>query len=140
MSATDPIADMLTRLQNASRARHERVDVPGSRVKAAIADVLKQEGFIRSYKWLEEAFTRGAGHTKRRTLRIYLKFGQGRQPILSRAVRVSRPGRRRYVQTHAIPRILGGIGMAILSTPKGILSGAAARKAQVGGELLCYIS
>ena len=138
MSVTDPIADMLTKIRNASNAKQERVDILGSHFKAAIAQVLKQEGFIRSYKWLDADPSAGAGHP--RTLRLYLKFTGKRQPVISELRRVSKAGRRRYVGTKKIPKILSGMGIAILSTPQGVMADNAARKAGVGGEVICYVS
>ena len=138
MSMTDPIADMLTKIRNASRAKHERVDMVGSRFKAAIAEVLKQEGYIRSYKWVEPDPTTGKGQL--RTLRIYLKFTAKREPVITEIVRVSKAGRRRYVTAQKIPRVLSGMGIAVLSTSRGIMADGPARKAGVGGELICYVS
>ena len=138
MSITDPVGDMLTKIRNASLAKHERVDLAGSHFQAAIADVLKQEGFIRSYKWLEG--DAGAGKGGRRTLRVYLKFSAKRAPIITSIKRVSRPGRRAYVQRGRIPRVLEGMGIVVLSTPQGVMADSAARKAGVGGEVICYVS
>ena len=138
MSVTDPIADMLTKIRNASRAKQERVDVSGSHFKAAIAEVLKHEGFIRSYKWLEADPAAGKGHP--RTLRLYLKFTAKREPVIAELQRVSKAGRRRYVNVKKIPRVLSGMGIAILSTPKGVMSDSVARKTGVGGEVICYVS
>ena len=139
MSVTDPIADMLTKIRNASRAKLERVDFLGSHFKAAIADVLKREGFIRSYKWVEaDPKQRGAV----RQLRVYLKYtGKGkREPVITDLIRASKAGRRKYVGTQQIPKVLGGMGVAILSTPQGVMADVAARKAGVGGELICYVA
>ena len=137
-SATDPVADMLTKIRNASRAKHERVDISGSHFKAAIADVLKQEGYIRSYKWLEAAPGLGAGHP--RTLRVYLKYTAKREPVISNIVRVSKSGRRKFVDTKHLPRVLSGMGIAILSPSRGVMGDAAARQSGVGGEVICYVS
>ena len=138
MSVTDPVADMLTKIRNASRAKHERVDILGSHFKAAIADVLKQEGFIRSYKWLEPDPAMGKGHP--RTLRVYLKYTAKREPVITDIDRISKAGRRKYVNTKQIPRVLSGMGIAILSTPQGVMGDAAARKAGIGGEVICHVS
>lgn len=138
MSMTDPIADMLTKIRNASRAKHERVDMVGSRFKAAVAEVLKQEGFIRSYKWLEPDPSAGQGQLRR--LRVYLKYTAKREPVITDIVRASKAGWRKYVGTKRIPRVLSGMGTAILSTSKGVMADGAARKAGVGGELICYVS
>jgi small subunit ribosomal protein S8 len=128
---TDPIADMLTRIRNALRARHPRVDVPASKMKVEIARILKEEGYINNYKVM--------GEGAKKTLRLYLKYGpDGETPILN-LERVSRPGRRIYVGAKEIPRVLGGLGIAILSTPHGIMTGREARRRNVGGEVLCYV-
>lgn len=128
---TDPIADMLTRIRNALMARHEEVLVPSSRLKEEIARILKVEGFIQHY----EVFQKGA----RRTMRIVLKYTDGRRPVLSGLSRVSKPGRRVYVSHDEIPRVKGGLGFAILSTSKGVMTGEDAWRAGVGGEVLCYV-
>ena len=138
MSITDPIADMLTKIRNASAAKHERVDMVGSHFKVAIADVLKREGFIRSYKSIEPAPEIGKGQLK--TLRVYLKFTAKREPVVTNIVRVSKAGRRRYTNTKRIPKVLSGMGIAILSTTKGVMVDTDARKAGLGGELICYVS
>jgi len=128
---TDPIADMLTRIRNAVRAHHSRVDVPASRMKVEIARILKEEGYISNYKIMGEGV--------KKTLRLYLKYGpEGESPIMN-LERISRPGRRIYVGAKEIPRVLGGLGIAILSTPKGIMTGRDARRHNVGGEVLCYV-
>jgi small subunit ribosomal protein S8 len=128
---TDPIADMLTRVRNAITARHDYVNVPASKMKAAIAKVLRDEGFIRDYETFEEG--------TRRFLRIHLSYTNEREPLLSGLKRVSRPGLRVYVQKREIPRVYNGLGIAILSTPKGVLSGQQAWRQQTGGEVLCYV-
>jgi small subunit ribosomal protein S8 len=131
MNMTDPIADMLTRMRNAVVAKHDYVDVPGSKLKVAIARVLKEEGFIRDYETLEEGV--------RKTLRIHLLYTGKKEPILTGIRRVSKPGLRVYVQKREIPRVYGGLGIAILSTPQGVMTGQQAWRRQVGGEVLCYI-
>jgi small subunit ribosomal protein S8 len=131
MSVTDPIGDMLTRIRNASNARHEKVLVPASRLKTRIAEVLKEEGFIKDWVLHEEG-PQGA-------ITILLKYTSEREPAISEIKRVSRPGLRRYVPTDAIPRILNGMGIAILSTSKGVLVDREARKQKVGGELICTV-
>ncbi|MCS6951498.1 MAG: 30S ribosomal protein S8 [Bryobacterales bacterium] len=128
---TDPIADMLTRIRNALKARHPKVDVPASRLKIEIARILKDEGYILNYKLTEE----GA----RKLIRIYLKYGPDAQPVISHLERVSRPGCRVYVGRREIPKVLGGMGINILTTPQGVMTGRQARKAGVGGEVLCQI-
>jgi small subunit ribosomal protein S8 len=131
MSFTDPIGDMLTRIRNASNARHEKVMVPASRLKARIAEVLKEEGFIKDYVRHEEG-PQGA-------ITILLKYTPDRAPAITDIKRVSKPGLRRYVPTDSIPRVLNGMGIAILSTSKGILVDREARKQKVGGELICTV-
>src|SRR3984885_10668886 len=127
----DPIADMLTRLRNALSARHAKVDVPASRLKMEIARILKEEGYILNYKMTED----GA----KRSIRIYLKYTPASSPVISKIERVSRPGCRVYVGSKEIPRILGGLGINILTTPKGVMTGSTARKEGVGGEVLCQV-
>jgi small subunit ribosomal protein S8 len=129
---TDPIADMLTRIRNASRARHLKVDVPGSRLKAEIARILKEEGYILNFKVAEE----GA----RKTIKIYLKYQANGKPVISEMARVSRPGCRVFVGRQEIPRVVGGLGVNILTTPRGVMTGRDAEKQGVGGEILCQIS
>jgi len=128
---TDPIADMLTRIRNAIAARHPKVDVPASRLKSEIARILKDEGYILNYKPADEG--------SKKLIRIYLKYTPGNVPVISRIERVSRPGCRVYVGAKEVPRVLGGLGVNILTTPKGVMTGKAARKAGVGGEVLCQL-
>ena len=128
---SDPIADMLTRVRNAIQARHPKVDVPASKLKTEIARILKEEGFITNYKVAEE----GA----KKTIKIYLKYAGNNTPVISAIERVSRPGCRVYVGQTKIPRVLGGMGINILTTPRGVMTGRQARKEGVGGELLCQI-
>jgi small subunit ribosomal protein S8 len=133
MSLSDPIADMLTRIRNASSARHETVLMPASKIKVAIANVLKEEGFIKDYSVaLEEG-------RPQPNLKVELSYGGRKQPVLNGLQRVSKPGLRVYVQRREIPRVYGGLGMAILSTPKGVMSGQEARRNEVGGEVICYV-
>ena len=127
----DPIADMLTRVRNALIARHAKVDVPASRLKNEIARILREEGYILNYKLTEEG--------SKKFIRIYLKYTPASLPVISRIERVSRPGCRVYVGSKDIPRILGGLGINILTTPRGVMTGNTARKENVGGELLCQI-
>jgi small subunit ribosomal protein S8 len=131
MSMTDPIADLLTRIRNASRAEHEKVDIPASKLKVRIAEILKSEGFIKNYRLIEGA--------KQGTLRVYLKYGAGNERMISGLVRVSTPGRRVYVGHDEVPSILGGMGIAIVSTSKGVLTDREVRKEKVGGEVLAYV-
>ncbi len=128
---TDPIADMLTRIRNAILARHDFVLVPSSRIKLAIAKLLREEGFIHDYEVL-----RGK---PQRIIKVYLKYDEKKGPVLTGLKRVSKPGLRVYVQRTEIPRVYGGLGIAILSTPKGVITGQQAWRQKVGGELLCYI-
>jgi small subunit ribosomal protein S8 len=128
---SDPIADMLTRVRNASRAEHEKVDIPASRLKVRIAEILKDEGFIKNFRVLEDK--------KQGTLRVYLKYGTANEKMISGLVRVSSPGRRIYVKHDEIPMILGGMGVALLSTSRGVLTDRDARKQKTGGEVLAYV-
>ena len=132
MSMTDPIADMLTRIRNGIQSHHDRVDLPTSKLKVEVARILKNEGFISNYKLVE-------GEGKQGTLRVYLKYGPGNEKIISGLVRVSKPGRRVYVNKDKIPSILGGMGVAILSTSHGVITDRAVRKQQLGGEVLAYV-
>ena len=131
MTISDPIADMLTRIRNAIMARHDSTLIPASRMKLAIARILKEEGFINDYEVLKSK--------PHRVIKIYLKYSDKNQPVLSGLERVSKPGLRVYVQQKEIPRVYGGLGIAILSTPKGVLAGKQAWRQNTGGELLCYI-
>ena len=131
MSLTDPVADFLTRIRNAIRAKHQKVDVPASKLKLELARILKEEGYIANYKATEEQ-----GH---KLVRVYLKYGPDESATISNVTRVSRPGCRVYVGRNEIPRVLGGMGINILTTPKGVMTGRQARKEGVGGELLCEI-
>ena len=128
---TDPIADFLTRVRNASRATKAKVTVPGSKLTLRIAEILKQEGYIENYKWLEEGV--------KKSIRVHLKYETGKKPVIQSIVRMSKPGLRRYVDRTEIPRVLGGLGTAILSTSKGIMTDREARKTGIGGELLCEV-
>lgn len=131
MPSTDPIADMLTSIRNALMARHRRVDVPTSRVKLAIAEVLKSEKYIENFKVMTDP-----RHDK---LRIYLRYNTEQEPMIRNLRRVSKPGRRVYVKRDEIPRVLGGLGTAILSTPDGILTGREATRRGLGGELMAEV-
>jgi small subunit ribosomal protein S8 len=131
MSFTDPVADMLTRIRNASAARHEKVLVPCSRLKIRIAEVLRDEGFIKDFLVHQEG-PQGA-------ITVLLKYSADREPAISEIKRVSKPGLRRYVPTDSIPRVLNGMGIAILSTSKGVMADREARKQKVGGELICTV-
>ncbi len=129
---TDPIADFLTRVRNASAAKHQRVDVPVSKLKTEIARILKEEGYISTYKMVEE-------NKARKTLRIFLKYTPDRRSVISGLKRISRPGQRNYSAAQEIRPVVGGLGITILTTPKGLMTGRAARKANVGGEILCEV-
>jgi small subunit ribosomal protein S8 len=131
MSMTDPIADMLTRIRNACGSKHRRVDMPASRVKAEIARILKENNFIQDYRHVENE----QGH---KLLRVILRYAGG-QPVIRELQRVSTPGLRKYVAVGEIPRVRNGLGMAILSTSRGVMSDADARKAHTGGELLALV-
>ena len=131
MNTTDPIADMLTRVRNASMARHLEVVLPASRVKTEIARILVEEGFIASF---ENRVDEGHEH-----LVLVLKYVEGRTPVVSGLKRISKPGLRVYARKTEIPRVLGGLGVAILSTSHGIMTGQQARKLNLGGEVLCYV-
>ena len=131
MSISDPIADMLTRIRNAIMVRHDSVMIPASRMKLAIARILKGEGFITDYEVL-----RSKPH---RVIKVYLKYSDKNQPVFSGLERVSKPSLRVYVQQKEIPRVYGGLGIAIISTPKGVMTGQQAWHQGVGGELLCYV-
>jgi small subunit ribosomal protein S8 len=133
MSFTDPIGDMLTRIRNASSARHEKVLIPASRLKVKIAEVLRDEGFIKDFVVHEDT----TGHQG--AITVVLKYSADREPAISDIKRVSKPGLRRYVPTDDIPRVLNGMGIAILSTSKGIMADREARKQKVGGELICTV-
>jgi small subunit ribosomal protein S8 len=133
MSAvTDPIADLLTRIRNGIRARHPRVDMPSSKLKVEVARILKEEGYISNFKVGDEG--------KKKVLKVFLKYGTDGASAISSLDRVSKPGRRVYVSVDDVPRILGGLGVSILTTPRGVLTGKAARRAGVGGEVLCSVS
>jgi small subunit ribosomal protein S8 len=131
MSLTDPVADFLARIRNAINARHQKVDVPASKLKLEIARILKEEGYIANFKPVEEE--------GQKLLRVNLKYGTDNEAAISSVERISRPGCRVYVGRNEIPRVLGGMGINILTTPKGVMTGRQARKEGVGGEILCEI-
>jgi small subunit ribosomal protein S8 len=128
---TDPIADMITRIRNAVRARHPRVDIPASRFKAEIAKILEREGYVSGVKVVDGA--------PQGTLRITLKYGPRGETVISGLERVSRPGRRVYLGSEDVPRVMGGLGTSILTTSRGVMTGRQAVKAGVGGEVLCNV-
>jgi small subunit ribosomal protein S8 len=131
MNLTDPVADFLTRIRNAHRARHQKLDVPASRLKAEIARILKEEGYIANYKPVEE------GGLK--LIRVYLKYGANNEAVIRDLQRVSRPGCRVYIGKDEIRRVQGGLGISIMTTPKGVMTGRQARREGVGGEILCEV-
>jgi small subunit ribosomal protein S8 len=131
MNMTDPIADMITRIRNGCRARLQKVDVPASKLKAEIARILKDEGYITNYRRVEDG--------KQGTIRVFLKYGAGQERVITDLQRVSRPGCRIYCGKDEIPRVYGGLGINILSTSRGLMTGRAAARAGVGGEILCNV-
>jgi small subunit ribosomal protein S8 len=133
---TDPIADMLTRIRNAVSSRHTRVDLPASKLKVEIARILQDEGYIAGFKLVEP---NGDGQTVQQAVRLFLKYGPGGERVISGIERVSRPGRRVYVSRDEVPSVLGGLGVSILTTSRGVMSGRAAQRAGVGGEILCNV-
>lgn len=131
MTMTDPIADMLTRVRNANRAYHDTVDIPASKIKEAIARILKEEGYIRDYQVVQDG-----GFS---AIRIKMNYGPDRERSITGIKRISKPGLRIYAKKDEIPRVLGGLGIAVLSTSKGLMTGREATKAGLGGEVLCYV-
>lgn len=129
---TDPISDLLTRIRNAARAKHARVDVPASKLKTEIARILKEEGYISTFKLVDESKVR-------KTLRVFLKYTSDKRSAITGLRRISKPGSRRYVGVLEIRPIMGGLGINILTTPRGVMTGRSARKARVGGEVLCEV-
>ena len=131
MSLTDPVADFLARIRNAIRARHQKLDVPASKLKTEIARILKEEGYISNYKTQEE--------DGKSILRVYLKYGAGSEAAIRDLARISRPGCRVYIGRDEIKRVQGGLGISIMTTPKGVMTGRQARREGVGGEILCEV-
>lgn len=131
MGMTDPIADMLTRIRNASRVFHDSVDVPASRLKKELARILKEEGYIRDFK-VHQA-------DGRETIRIYLKYAPPKRQVITGIKRISKPGLRVYAKQDEVPKVLGGLGVAVLSTSRGVMSDRQARKERIGGEVICYV-
>lgn len=131
MVMTDPMADMLTRIRNASNAKHQTVDIPGSNMKKSVADILLEEGFIKGFDVIEDG--------KQGIIRVQLKYGQDKEKIITGIKRISKPGLRVYVKSDEVPRVLGGLGIAILSTSKGLLTDKVARNQNLGGEVICYV-
>jgi len=128
---TDPIADMLTRIRNAARAKHPRLDLPSSKLKVEIARILKDEGYLANFKMVDEK--------GRKTLRVFLRYTPDRRSVITDLRRVSKPGARRYVGKTGIRPVVGGMGISIVSTPRGVMTGQSARKEGVGGEILCEV-
>ncbi|GAB2568075.1 30S ribosomal protein S8 [Gracilibacillus alcaliphilus] len=131
MVMTDPIADMLTRIRNANMVRHEKLECPASNLKKEVADILKREGFIRDYELVED--------NKQGILRIFLKYGKNDERVITGLKRISKPGLRVYAKADELPKVLNGLGIAIVSTSKGVLSDKEARSQAIGGEVLAYI-
>lgn len=131
MVMTDPIADMLTRIRNANMVRHEKLELPASKMKKEIADILKREGFVRDYEFIED--------NKQGVLRIFLKYGVSSERVITGIKRISKPGLRVYAKADEVPRVLNGLGIAIVSTSKGVLSDKEARTQAIGGEVLAYV-
>jgi small subunit ribosomal protein S8 len=131
MSMTDPVADMLVRIKNGYKARHRKVDVPASRVKHEIAKILLSEGFIEEFNVIEDS--------RQNLIRILLKYDEQERPALTGMRRISRPGLRKYTDAGRLPRVMGGLGIAIVSTSRGVMTDSKARKERVGGEIICYV-
>ena|SRR6266850_6172666 len=135
---TDPISDMISRIRNAVSAKHTRVDLPASKLKAEIARILQDEGYIQGYRIVDEAADK-TGRQGRQLIRVFLKYGPHGEKVLNGLERISRPGRRVYLHVDDVPLVLGGLGTSILTTSRGVMTGRAARKAGVGGEVLCNV-
>ncbi|MDX9872036.1 MAG: 30S ribosomal protein S8 [Clostridia bacterium] len=131
MVMTDPVADFLTRIRNANSVYHEKVEIPSSKIKKTMAGILKEEGFIKDFELVEDG--------KQGILRLYLKYGANKQKVITGIKRISKPGLRVYVKKDEVPRVLGGLGVAVISTSHGIMTDKEARKRQLGGEVLCYV-
>lgn len=131
MVMTDPVADMLTRIRNANTVKHEKLEIPASKIKKEIADILKREGFVRDYEFIED--------DKQGVLRIFLKYGINKEQVITGIKRISKPGLRVYAKAQEVPRVLNGLGIAIVSTSSGVLSDREARTQAVGGEVLAYV-
>ncbi len=131
MSMSDPIADMLTRIRNANTVRHETVEMPASKIKKEIAEILKREGFIRDAEYIED--------NKQGMIRIFLKYGQNNERVITGLKRISKPGLRVYAKSNELPKVLGGLGVAIISTSKGVMTDKEARQSKSGGEVVCYV-
>lgn len=128
---SDPIADMLTRIRNGMAARHHKVEIPGSKVKIELARILKEEGYVANY--------RVATDNNKKTLKVYLKYRPDNRPVITRLTRISKPSRRVYVDAQHIPRVIGGMGVSVLTTSKGVMTGRQAKGLGIGGEVLCTV-
>jgi small subunit ribosomal protein S8 len=128
---SDPIADMLTRIRNGMAAKHHKVEIPGSKVKIELARILKEEGYVANY--------RVATDNNKKTLKVYLKYRPDNQPVITRLTRISKPSRRVYVDAQHIPRVIGGMGVSVLTTSKGVMTGRQAKGLGIGGEVLCTV-
>ncbi|MDQ0352432.1 small subunit ribosomal protein S8 [Alkalibacillus filiformis] len=131
MAMTDPIADLLTRIRNANMVRHEQLEVPASKLKQQIVEILKREGFIRDYEYIED--------NKQGVLRLFLKYGSSNERVITGIKKISKPGLRVYAKAEELPRVLNGLGIAVISTSKGVLTDKEARQQAVGGEVLAYV-
>lgn len=131
MVMTDPVADLLTRIRNGNMVMHETVEVPSSKIKLGIAQIMKEEGYIKDYEYIEDG--------KQGIIRIYLKYGQNKEKVITGLKRISKPGLRVYVKKDEVPKVLGGLGTAIISTSQGLMADKNARKKGLGGEVICYI-
>lgn len=131
MVMTDPIADLLTRIRNANMVRHEKLEIPASKLKREIADILKREGFVRDVEFVEDS--------KQGILRIFLKYGANNERVITGLKKISKPGLRVYAKANEVPRVLNGLGIAIVSTSNGVITDKEARQKQVGGEVIAYV-
>ena len=131
MVMTDPVADFLTRIRNGNMVMHQTVEVPGSKMKIGLSKILKEEGYIKDFEYIEDG--------KQGVIRIYLKYGPNKEKVITGLKRISKPGLRVYVQKDEVPKVLGGLGTAIVSTSKGLMTDKNARKEGLGGEVICYI-
>lgn len=131
MVMSDPIADMLTRIRNANTVRHETVEIPASKIKKEIAEILKKEGFIRDAEYVQD--------NKQGIIRLFLKYGPNNERVITGLKRISKPGLRVYSKSQEVPKVLGGLGLAIISTPRGVMTDKEARQSNAGGEVICYV-
>lgn len=131
MVMTDPVADFLTRIRNGNMVMHQTVEVPGSKMKVGLAKILKEEGYLKDFEYIEDG--------KQGIIRLYLKYGPNKEKVITGLKRISKPGLRVYVQKDELPKVLGGLGTAIISTSKGLMTDKKARKEGLGGEVICYI-